>query len=103
MRLLPVLLLLPACGAEPLLGPAAVVGGASLVLTGRTPVDHLASLATGADCSVVRLERREPYCAPPAGPSARQPYCTRSLGAVDCWTSPPPGAVPGRGVADPGL
>ncbi len=95
---LPLLLLLPACGLEPALGPAVVAGGASVILTGRTPVDHVVSWATGADCSVVRLERREPYCAQPT-PPAPVPFCTRSLGAVDCWTAP--GAVPGRGVADP--
>lgn len=91
--------LLGGCGLEPALAPAAAVGGASLVLTGRMPVDHAASWWTGQECSVVRLERRESYCAPPPGPPAPQPYCTRSLGAVDCWTAPPPGA--GRGVADP--
>ena len=96
---LPLLLLLPACGLEPALGPAAVVGGGSLILTGRTPVDHVVSWARDADCSVVRLERREPYCAQPT-PSAPVPFCTRSLGTVDCWAAP--GVVPGRGVADPG-
>lgn len=101
MRLLLLIVPLAGCGVEPLLGPAAVVGGASVVLTGRTPVDAVASWATGADCSVVRLERREPWCAPPPAPPAPPPYCTRSLGAVDCWTSPPLGTQPQRGVADP--
>ncbi|WP_270938341.1 hypothetical protein [Falsiroseomonas oryzae] len=82
------------------LGPAAVVNGASLIFTGRTPVDQVASLVTGRDCSAVRLERRQPWCAPPPGPPAPMPFCTRSLGGVDCWTTPPPGA-PQRGVADP--
>ncbi len=95
---LPLLILLPGCGLEPAIGPAAAIGGASLILTGRTPVDHLVGWARGADCSVVRLERRDPYCAQPTSP-APPPFCTRSLGAVDCWTAP--GAVAGRGVADP--
>lgn len=84
---------------ESALGPAAVVGGASLVFTGRTPIDHVASLATGRDCSAVRLERYQPWCAPLPGPPQPQPYCTRSLGAVDCWTSPLP--FSGRQLADP--
>jgi hypothetical protein len=92
-------LLLAGCVAEQAIGPAAVVGGASVVLTGRTPVDHVASLITGQDCSVVRLERRESWCAPPPGPPPPQAFCTPSLGRVDCWTVPPPGAA--RQVADP--
>jgi hypothetical protein len=101
----PVLLLaclsLAGCGMEPALGPAAAVGGASIVLTGRTPVDHVASWVTGEDCSIIRLERRESWCAPPPGPPAAQPFCTRSLGSVDCWTTPPLASGPQRGVADP--
>jgi hypothetical protein len=97
--LLPLLL----CGCEGALGamagPALVAGGASLVLTGRTPVDHVASLATGRDCSAVRLERAWSWCAPRPGPPPEPVYCTRSLGAADCWTVPPLGA--GRQVADP--
>ncbi|MGG5808978.1 hypothetical protein [Falsiroseomonas sp. CW058] len=92
---------LAACGLEPALGPVAAVGGASVVLTGRTPVDHVASWATGGDCSIVRLERRESWCAPPPAPPAAPPFCTRSLGAVDCWVTPPLGSGPQRGVADP--
>lgn len=95
---LPLLLLLPSCGLEAAAPPAAAAGAASLVLTGRTPVDHLVGWVRGAECSVVRLERREPYRAQPT-PPAPVPFCTRSLGAVDCWTAP--GVVPGRGVADP--
>jgi hypothetical protein len=100
---LAVLLALPAlasCALEPVLGPAAAVSGVSLAITGKTPLDHVASLASGQDCSAVRYERRGPWCLPHPGPPPPQPYCTRSLGAVDCWTSPPPGA-PLLGVADP--
>ena len=101
LLLLPPVLALGACALEPALGPAAAVGAASLVLTGRTPVDHVASLVTGQDCSAVRLERRLPYCAPHPGPPAPPPYCTRSLGGVDCWTAPPLDSAPQRGLADP--
>lgn len=84
---------------EAALGPAAAVGGASLIFTGKTPIDHVASLATGRDCSAVRLERYQPWCAPLPGPPASLPFCTRSLGAVDCWTRPP--EFSGRQMADP--
>ncbi len=95
--LLPLLLAAPlgGCALEPAIGPAMVLGGVSLVLTGKTPVDHAAGWATGQDCSAVRWERHGPWCVPPAGPPAPQPYCTRSLGSVDCWTAPPPAAAGG--------
>ncbi|WP_304813440.1 hypothetical protein [Falsiroseomonas sp.] len=103
MLLPPLLLGLGGCQIEQTMGAAAgpvlVASGAALVLTGRTPVDHVASLATGRDCSVVRLERREGWCAPPPTPPAPAAYCTRSLGSADCWTTRPFNA--GRQVADP--
>ena len=75
------------------------VHAGSLVATGKLPEDHLAGLLTGMDCSAVRYEQRRPWCIPQPGPAPQPPYCTRSLGAVDCWATPPPGAA--RGVADP--
>jgi hypothetical protein len=101
--LLPALFLLPlaGCALESALGPAAVLGGASLVFTGKTPLDYFAGAATGRDCSAVRWERHGPWCVEPAPPPGPTPYCTRSLGSVDCWTARPPGAAL-RGVADPG-
>jgi len=85
MRLILLLLpiLLTGC-VEPLLGPAAVVSGASLVATGRTPVDHVAGWVSGMDCSAVRLERHGPWCVGPQEP-APQPICARTIGSVDCW------------------
>jgi hypothetical protein len=92
-RIAVLLLSLPlgACGVEPLLGPAAMAGGASLVFTGRTPVDHAVGWWTGQDCSAVRLERHGPWCVTPPAPPGPAPVCTRSLATVDCWTGPPPG------------
>lgn len=82
--------------------PEAVVGvtAGSLVFTGKTPLDHVAGLVSGQDCSAVRWERHGPWCVTPPAAPAPPPFCTRSLGSVDCWTRPPPGA-PLRGVADP--
>jgi hypothetical protein len=88
------------CLLESALGPAAVVGATSLVLIGKTPVDVVASLATGRNCSAVNLERRDPYCLAHPGPPEPAPFCTRTIGQVDCWTTPPPGT--GRGLADAG-
>lgn len=94
-RILPLLLLLlPGC--EPLAVGAAVTAG-SVAVIGRTPVDAVVSAATGRDCSVVRLDRGQDYCKAEEAPPAPPPFCTRSLGRVDCWTAPLPGR---RGVAD---
>jgi hypothetical protein len=98
---LPALLLalpLGGCLTGDSIGPTAIIGGVSVILTGRTPVDQLASLVTGRDCSVVHVERREPWCATARVPP-RTALCTRSLGTVDCWTAPPSGYS--RQVADP--
>jgi hypothetical protein len=105
---IPILLLLgallPGCAAvgapgAPLIAIPAVVEAVSLRAFGRTVGDGLVSLATGEDCSIARIGRGESYCGqdnPPAPPQ----MCTRSLGAVDCWTVPPPAYPAYRGVAD---
>lgn len=88
LLILPLLLplLLGGCQA---LAPVAIAGGATVAAIGRSPVDLVASLATGRDCSVVRLDRRESYCAPAETPPAAEPFCTMSLGRADCWIIPP--------------
>ena len=82
------------------LGAAAAVGVGSMAAVGRTPADAVVSLARGRDCSAVRLERGLSYCRPEEPPPAPQPYCTRSLGGVDCWRQPPLSLPAQRGVAD---
>lgn len=99
--LLVLLLSLCGCGGEPLIVPAAVASGASLVLTGKTPLDHVAGFATRQDCSSVRWERYGSWCVPHPPPPPPTPYCTRSRGAADCWSVPPAtGAL--LEIADPG-
>lgn len=105
---IPVLLLLgallPGCAAvgapgAPLIAIPAVVEAVSLRAFGRTVGDGLVSLATGEDCSIARIGRGEAYCGQDNAPTP-PPMCTRSLGAVDCWTVPPPAYPAYRGVAD---
>ena len=91
MRRVPLLLLLlflAACDPASL-GATAAAGVGSVVVIGRTPVDAAVSLASGRDCSVVRFDRGQSYCRPVEPPPAPPPYCTRSLGRVDCWREPP--------------
>ncbi len=68
-------------------GVAAVTVG-SIATIHRTPVDAVVSLVTGKDCSVVRLDQNKTYCRPTDPPPDTPPYCTRSLGVVDCWKDP---------------
>jgi hypothetical protein len=93
--MLPLLMVLPG-GCAPL-GIGAAVTAGSVAAIGRSPVGAVVSVATGPDCSVVRLDRGQGYCRPEEAPPAPPPYCTRSLGRVDCWAAPLPGR---RGVAD---
>lgn len=92
------LLILPGCEAA--IGPALVVSGASVVLTGRTLPDMLVSAASGRDCSLAYLDGGQGYCRSDL-PPAPVPFCTRSLGSVDCWRAQAPLAMPpSRQVAD---
>ncbi|MCO6418576.1 hypothetical protein JYK14_20785 [Siccirubricoccus sp. KC 17139] len=95
------LLLLPACeAAVPLTAGLGVAHVASVTIIGRTLPDAAVSLVSGRECSSVRLERGLSYCRTEELPPEPPPYCTRSLGRVDCWRSPPL-AVPRQvGVAD---
>ncbi len=67
-----------------------VVGalGASIAIFHRDLFDVVYSGITGRDCSVVRLDEGKSYCRVPDPPVPSAPYCTRSLGVVDCWAAP---------------
>lgn len=99
----PLLLLLvaglPACSPEPwaALGAADVI---SVVVLGRSLGDAGVSALTGRDCSVVRLDQGGTYCAPRNQPPPPEPFCTRSLGVVDCWANPDALPAPQRPVGD---
>jgi hypothetical protein len=97
--LLPWLLLpLAACG-DPT-GALVAVNVASVAVFQRAVPDLVISAVTGKDCSVVRLDQGKSYCAAQQPPPARPPYCTRSLGAVDCWSDPENLPGPPPQVAD---
>lgn len=92
--LVPALALLAGCAP----GPWAAVAGvelASVAVFGRGVIDIGVSAATGQDCSIVRLDRGQTYCAPPYVPRP-EAYCTRTLANVDCWAV----AAPGTTLAD---
>ncbi|HXT81467.1 MAG TPA: hypothetical protein VN702_18025 [Acetobacteraceae bacterium] len=96
------LLLLSGCGASPeqLVSGVGGVGVASVAIIHRSPFDAVYSALTGRDCSVVRLDENKSYCRGKEPPPERPPYCTRSLGVVDCWTDAARPANGAGGVAD---
>ena len=69
-------------------GVAAGVEVASVTVLGRSVGDIAVSAATGRDCSIVRLDRGQTYCAPRYEQPRPQPFCTRTLGTVTCWEDP---------------
>lgn len=95
-------LALPGCGVSDNLG--AGIGSAfmigSVATIGRSPTDAVYSLATGKDCSVVRLDQGKSYCRPQEPPPHVPDFCTHSLARVDCWQQPDLMADRYRGVAD---
>jgi hypothetical protein len=102
VRALPILLLLVACGLSP--EQAATVGAGvsvgSIVVMQRSPLDALYSIASGRDCSIVHWEQGKSYCLPVEPPPEPPPFCSRSLGVVDCWADPKELPDHPRGVAD---
>lgn len=72
---------------------------AAVTVFGRDIVDLAVSGVSGRDCSIVRLDKGQTYCAP-VEQAAAVPFCTRSLGVVDCWSNPGAFAVRPREVGD---
>lgn len=82
--------LLGGCGIGAGVG-AGIAIGTNIISLGtiqKTIPDALVSLVTGRDCSMVRIDRGERYCKPPALPPPPPEYCTRTLGDVMCWSDP---------------
>jgi hypothetical protein len=74
----------------------AVVEGVSLNQTGKTASDHLASIATGDDCSLLDYTKTGKYCRTAAEIAQEQAeksrpypgYCYRQRATVVCYDSP---------------
>jgi hypothetical protein len=71
-----------------LLAVSGMLPGCETAVLGRTFGDAAFSAATGKDCSLVYLEQGRRYCRALEPPPAHAPFCTRSIGTVDCWTNP---------------
>jgi hypothetical protein len=94
-----VLLALPGCDTASLAAGAAV-NVASITLVGRSVPDIVISGLSGRDCSIVRVDRGLSYCALEQAAPGPPPYCTPSLGRVDCWVTRPASIPMQRGVVD---
>lgn len=83
-------LLLAGCHVPPAEPSGALLAAnvAVIPIVHRDLFDAVWSTVTGRDCSIVRLDRGQTYCRPVEPPPSPPPYCTRSLGVVDCWKDP---------------
>ena len=81
-------------------GIALGVNALAIPIVHRDLFDVVYSTLTGKDCSIVRLDQMQTYCRPIEPPPQPPPYCTRSLGVVDCWAAPAAPPEFGRSVAD---
>jgi len=81
---------LAGCGWSDNLIATALVGASvgSVATIQRSPADAVYSLVTGRDCSIVRLDEGKTYCRRVDPPPEIPPFCTRSLGTVNCWVDP---------------
>ena len=98
LPLLAILLCLPGC--EPALIAVGAAEAASVTVLGRGVVDLGVSAITGRDCSIVRLDRGATYCAPRERLPGAPPFCTATLGTVQCWANPEAFATLPRQLAD---
>lgn len=89
------LLLLGACEAAV---PYAIVDGAVVMGTEKTMADHVISLASGKNCSLVRIEKGLTYCEEDELTPVPNLYCYRELAGVTCYRKPDPrrGGIAGR-------
>ncbi|RMD61145.1 MAG: hypothetical protein D6826_10675 [Alphaproteobacteria bacterium] len=94
-RIVAVFGLLALSGCAPLLGTVAAANVASLMHTDKTLPDHAISNERELNCSILHTARNEAYCQPyPPDPRARlaamarELYCYRTLGMVNCYTRP---------------
>jgi hypothetical protein len=68
-----------------------ILDGVSVINTQKTIGDHVVSLVTGKDCSLVRASVGDPYCTDPLQPVPSIPritYCYQSLARVSCFDRP---------------
>ncbi len=88
MRVLLLLLLAGLGGCGPGVVALTPVDVVTVPVLGRGVTDIANSAASGRDCSVVRLDAGQTYCASRSDLTRPQPICTRTIGVVNCWANP---------------
>jgi hypothetical protein len=71
-------------------GCAAAIGAGSIVVSDKTPVDHVYSLVSGKDCSFVRKRQGLTYCSEDELTPPVLVHCYSTLGEPTCYSAPEP-------------
>jgi hypothetical protein len=82
------ILALGACAA--LAPPIAAVEGTTAVVTGKPLSDYVVSVASGKNCSTVRVNAGLTYCEEDEVNAAPKVWCYRTIGRVSCYDRPDP-------------
>ena len=86
------IILLGVSACESTAGTVALVLGAnmtSMLYTDKTLIDHGVGASIGQDCSLLNIEKKEPYCHEWAGQEVML-YCYPTLGRQECYEHPLP-------------
>ena len=89
------LAILGGCSAVP---GYAQVQGIFVVGTDKTMEDHVVSLVSGKNCSIVRTEKDMTYCEEDEVTIKQNLFCYKTLASVTCYDRPDPN--PGRRRVD---
>ncbi|MGB0681803.1 MAG: hypothetical protein ACPGOV_03815 [Magnetovibrionaceae bacterium] len=63
-----------------------LASGTTIVATDKTIVDHVVSLASRKDCSIVRVEKDLTYCKEDEIDPNPKMFCYQTLGTVTCYS-----------------
>ncbi len=66
------------------------IDGVTIATTGKTISDHIVSYTSGKNCSTVRRQTGQNFCAEDDLSTPEEIYCYNSLGNVNCFASPQP-------------
>ena len=71
-------------------GCMAALGAGTVAATDKTPVDHVYSLVTGKDCSLIRKQRGLTYCVEDEIILETAVHCYPTLGETTCYQTADP-------------
>lgn len=71
-------------------GCAVGLAAGAIAATGKTPIDHVYSLVSGKDCSLVRKQHGMTYCAEDQPEIELAVHCYPTLGEATCYPTADP-------------